>query len=80
MTEAGCRAATIVICDLILPEKMWQALTERIGSTLLALGKMAESIGRARYCSRSGLACFHTRVLSGPRFWAIQRNGESTLI
>jgi len=26
MTEAGCRAATIVICDLILPEKMWQAL------------------------------------------------------
>ena len=26
------------------------------------------------------LACFRTRALSGPRFWAIQRNGGSTLI
>jgi hypothetical protein len=39
MTEAGGRAATMVICDLILPEKVWQTLTERIRSMLLGLGR-----------------------------------------
>jgi hypothetical protein len=59
MTEAGGRAATMVICDLILPEKVWQTLTERIRSMLLGLGKMAESIGRAR-----GLQSERPRLLS----------------
>jgi len=54
MTESGRRAATIVICDLILPEN---TASVRMANSFDASGvkEKAESIGRARDCSRSGL-------------------------